>query len=42
LTLDEDQQTDLAAFVQQEVAASPQGFFITKESGIFEAFDSIS
>jgi ubiquinone/menaquinone biosynthesis C-methylase UbiE len=41
LTLDEDQQAELAAFVRREVAASPQGFFITKESGIFEAYDSI-
>lgn len=37
LTLDADQQAELAAFVRQEVAASPQGFFITKDSGIFVA-----
>ena len=37
LTLDDDQQAELAAFVRHEVAASPQGFFITKDSGVFEA-----
>ncbi len=40
LTLDVEQQADLAAFVQQEVAASPEGFFITKDSGVFEAVAS--
>ena len=40
LTLDEDQQAELAAFVRHEVAASPQGFFITKDSGVFEAVAS--
>ena len=40
LTLDEDQQAELAAFVQQVVAASPEGFFITKDSGVFEAVAS--
>lgn len=39
LTLDADQQAELAAFVRQAVAASPEGFFITKESGLFEAYD---
>jgi ubiquinone/menaquinone biosynthesis C-methylase UbiE len=37
LTLNEVQQAALVDFVQQEVAASPQGFFITKDSGLFEA-----
>ncbi|MDX9866140.1 MAG: class I SAM-dependent methyltransferase [Anaerolineaceae bacterium] len=37
LTLDAEQQAALEAFVRQEVAASPQGFFITKDSGLFEA-----
>lgn len=40
LTLDEEEQAKLEAFVRQEVAASPKGFFITKESGIFEAQDN--
>jgi len=40
LTLDEKEQAKLETFVRQEVAASPQGFFITKESGIFEAQDN--
>ena len=37
LTLDEAQQAELTAFVHQEVAASSEGFFITKDSGVFEA-----
>ena len=40
LNLDEDQQAELAAFVRHEVAASPQGFFITKDSGVFEAYNT--
>jgi SAM-dependent methyltransferase len=37
LSIDETQQQALAAFVRQEVAASPGGFFISKDSGVFEA-----
>jgi len=39
LTMDEAERARLEAFVRQQVAASPQGFFITKESGVFEAYD---
>ena len=42
LTLDDDQQAELAAFVRHEVAASPQGFFITKDSGVFEATNTFA
>jgi hypothetical protein len=39
LTLDAYQQAELEAFVRQAVAANPKGFFITKDSGIFEAYN---
>jgi ubiquinone/menaquinone biosynthesis C-methylase UbiE len=41
LSMDEAQQKKLADFVRQEVAASPSGFFITKDSGVFEAYNTV-